>query len=93
VPADATASITFMPTSREQAPVATVAIVNGAYDSPNTPQGAVKASFSILQPAGPVRQTDRGTSQDVKDLVPSNYATGIEIQVSDDNSKQDFDLK
>lgn len=94
LPADATGSVTFDPAQAgPDKKTVTVPIVNGQYDSPDTPTGSVKASFNIQQPDGPEYTTDRGTkARNVKNLVPEKSIGGVSIEVAGDKSDQDFDL-
>jgi hypothetical protein len=93
LPAEANAQISFVGTSKEQAPPATAQIVAGKYDCPTAPQGAVKVQFNILQPSGPEYTTERGDkARQMENLVSDKYAAGIDLQVTGDNAEQNFDL-
>lgn len=95
LPADAEGFITFTQqgAAKDEKPV-TVPVTASRYDSPNTPTGKVKVYFDISRKTGPVKKSERtGTEyQDVVNLVPQQYATGIEIDVSGDKTDQDFSL-
>ncbi len=92
IPTDATAHIFFNPVDRKDGTTATVSIVNGQYDSPKTPVGAVKVTFNIAQPSGPER-VERGTTiRSMVNLTPPQYASGIDFQVDGDKSDANFDL-
>ncbi len=92
VPADAIASLSFVPTKGGEA--VAVSIVDGHYDSPQSPQGKVSVLFSISKPFGPEKVSERTGEKyrDVMNLVPPEHAAGIAIEVQGDNSNQDFDL-
>lgn len=93
LPADATGSVSFVPTSRDQAAAATAEIVNGKYDCPAAPQGAVRVSFNVMQPTGPEFTTDRGvTTRNTTNVTPAKYAAGIDVEISGDNAEQNYDL-
>lgn len=94
LPTDATGSVSFTPTSREQAPAATAEVVGGRYDCLAAPQGAVRVSFNIMQPTGPEYTTERGvTTRNTKDLTPAKYAAGIDDEISGDNAEKNYDLQ
>jgi hypothetical protein len=93
VPADATAHVSFTPAGKDQAPAASAPIVDGKYDCPGAPEGAVRVFFNITQPTGPEYTTDRGDkARHTKDLLPPKYGSGLELQVAGDNAEQNFDL-
>lgn len=50
VPANAQASVTFQPVVGNKGRAVTAVIVNGEYDSPNTPRGPVLAIMSLSIP-------------------------------------------
>lgn len=94
LPAEATGSVTFIPTSKEQAPAATAELVAGKYDCPAAPQGAIRVSFNVMQPTGPEYTTDRGTTaRQMTNIVPAEYATGIDVEITGDDAALDFDMK
>ncbi|WP_425398731.1 hypothetical protein [Aeoliella sp.] len=94
IPSDAEAFIMFVNSSAEgkEAKVS-VPIANGQYDSPDTPQGAITVTFSITR-NGPTKTSARTGEQysDVINLVPAKYSTGLPLQVTGDNTNQNFDL-
>lgn len=94
IPDNASASVTFDPTQAgPDKKSVSVPIVNGTYDSPDTPKGSVKAVFSIQVPDGAPFTTDRGTpGQNYKNIVPEAKQGGVAIEVSGDNDSQNFDL-
>jgi hypothetical protein len=94
LPADATGQVMFVPAGKDQGKPATAVITNGQYDSPNTPQGPVKVGFVISQPTGPEYTTDRGVkTRNTTSIVPASAAAGMDIDVTGDNTAQNFDLK
>lgn len=96
IPSDAEASIMFVNEKVEGEAGKTTAVINtsdGSYDAPDTPQGDVRAIFSIVR-KGPTKVSER-TGQEYQEeinLVPAKYATGIPIQVTGDNTNQNFEL-
>jgi hypothetical protein len=94
LPADATGQVMFIPVAKEQGKPVSVVIANGQYDSPETPEGPVKVNFVISQPDGPEYTTDRGAkARNTKSIVPAGAMAGMDLEVSGDNSAQNFDLK
>ena len=91
LPADAEGAITFRGATGS---AVTVPIAEGRYDSPATPKGAIKAYINISKPTGKTFRSDR-TGTDVVEtasIVPAKYGSGIDLDVSGDQSNQDFDL-
>ena len=95
VPSDADAAISFSLVDGAPQDVAKAKIVDGKYDCPDVPRGQVQVSFSISQPYGPEKVSSRtGTSyRETRNLVPAKYLAGMTLQVSGDNTSQDFDLE
>jgi hypothetical protein len=94
LPADAIGSVTFNTTDPKQGKSVSAPITNGSYDCPNAPLGQVKVGFSILQPTGPERPNERGEGmiRDNKDIVPASASAGIDLNITGDNSAQNFEL-
>jgi hypothetical protein len=94
LPSDATAHIQFVPVEKDQAPAMAAPVVNGNYDAPAVPLGAVRVYFNVTQPAGQEYVNERGDKvRDAKNLTPAKYGSGIDLTVSDDNPEQNFDLE
>jgi hypothetical protein len=95
LPADASAHVQFVPTGKDKdpAPPASAPVINGRYDAPTVPVGAVRVIFNITQPSGPEFVNDRGGTERASiSLVPEKYGSGIDLTVTGDNAAQDFDL-
>jgi hypothetical protein len=94
IPADATATIAFEPqNTAKQGPPGSAPIVDGAYDCPQVPLGAVTVYFNISQPTGPEYTTSRGDkARNVTNLTPAKYQPGVPLDVAGDNASQNFDL-
>jgi hypothetical protein len=91
LPADAEGAITFR---SDSGGAATAPITQGRYDSPATPKGAVKAYFSISKPTGKTYKSER-TGAEIEEtisIVPASVSGGVDVEVSGDNSDQNFDL-
>lgn len=91
LPADAEGAITFR---SDSGGAATAPIKEGRYDSPATPKGAVKAYFSISKPTGKTYKSERTGAEIVEtiSIVPASVSSGVDVEVSGDNSEQNFDL-
>lgn len=91
LPPDAQAGISFQPATGE---AVKVKIVDGKYDSPETPQGKVVVTFHISKPVGPVKTSPRTGKeyQNIVNIVPPRHAVGIPLEVTGDNLEQNFDL-
>lgn len=92
-PEDAEGSITFRPQGNTGKPV-TVRIVNGKYDSPNTPKGKIMAYVDLKQPTGKSRFDERLGKEIpiMKNLVPPERMRGIELNISEDKSDANIDI-
>jgi hypothetical protein len=96
VPANAQASVTFQPTAGNKGKAVTAAIVNGEYDSPNTPRGPVLAIMSLSIPTGKMIMSERmGTEvPEIKTVTLSqDQMGGITLDITGDETTHDFDLK
>lgn len=96
LPSDSEGSITFTlegSTKNKGTVSVPINIGDSSYDSPDTPRGPVKAYFSIIR-KGPAKMSQRTGQQyhDIINLVPNKYATGVDVEVEEDNSNQDFNL-
>lgn len=93
IPDDATAFVVFAPDGKGTDSVS-VPITKGHYDSSGIPRGELKVFFQITRPFGPMKKSEHtGQSfQDVANLVPDKYATGIPLKVDGDDPNRDFQL-
>jgi hypothetical protein len=93
IPSDAQAFVTFVPDDKN-AETVSVPIIQGRYDSPQTPMGPVKVFFEINPPVGPMKKSERTGQpyQDIVSLVPAKYATGVAVEVKGDDPNHDFQL-
>lgn len=93
VPGDAEGSISFKPTQAGMAKTTSVTIRQGRYDAPEVPQGPVKVFVNVQQPTGRMISEAGGTPYaEYRDLVPASFK-GLELNATEDNENQDFDLK
>src|SRR3989304_1593883 len=94
IPDDAKAFINFAPAAGGTGKSVSVEVIGGHYDSPDTPLGPLLVTFAISRPVGPEKKSDRTGQmyQDVANLVPAKYVTGIPLDVQGDNPNQDFHL-
>ena len=94
IPADSRASITFKPTRSGQAKTTFASIIDGSYDSSETPKGLVKVYISIQQPTGRMISEAGGRPYaEMRSLVPANYTGGFDMDIDADNLNKDFTLK
>jgi hypothetical protein len=91
LPADAHGSITFR---NDAGKAVTAPIVDGSYDSPQTPRGAVKAYFTISTPTGKTYKSERTGAEvpETVSIVPASASGGLDVEVSTDKRDQNFDL-
>ena len=93
IPTDARAFIMFTD-AKDMKKSASVPIESGAYDSPKTPTGAVRVSFDITKPTGPVKKSERTGEdyQDMANLVPPAKTSGVEVTIDGDKNDLNFNL-
>jgi hypothetical protein len=90
VPSDAWATINFSETTTR---VATSApITDSKYDAPDVPLGKVNAFIQIVQPTGKMASEGGRSWPETRNLVADKYNRGIQLDVTDDNSDQNFEL-
>jgi hypothetical protein len=94
LPNDAEGSITFKPTTPGQAKSTGAQILAGKYNCPEAPVGPVKVYISIQQRTGKMI-SDGGVRSypEMKELIAPGSGAGIELEVTGDNLKQDFDME
>jgi hypothetical protein len=94
IPTDAQGTISFVPTNVVQAGASTATISAGKYDATAVPKGKVLVTFTIMQPTGEEKPFAPGAraQMDVRNLVPSDKAGGVEVEISENNPNLNFDL-
>ena len=97
LPADAEGVITFMPSvGSGQAHPTSARIVDGKYHADDVPLGNVTVLLKITRLTGRMVVEDNapgGTPYPEREiLVPEPLRQGIPLEVTGDNSRQDFDL-
>jgi hypothetical protein len=90
VPDDAWVTINFRSVSTGQATSAQITDSN--YDCPDAPLGNVDVAIQILQRTGKMVSEGGRSWPETRSLIADNYARGIKLEVSGDNSDQDFAL-
>ena len=90
-PAGAIGSISFRPTGKGQPTSAQ--IVDGQYKCDNVPMGDVVVFVQLVQPTGKMVSEGGRSYPELRNLVSSKYDQGIKLNVTDDNSGQDFELE
>ena len=88
-----TGRVTFMPTGGAAGQPVSADIAAGRYDARDVPVGEMTVTFSITQGTGQmITEGDRAPYPEIVSIVPSRYAQGIPLQVTANNSAQDFAL-
>ena len=85
-------TINFLPEEPGQAAPASSQIAEGQYDARSVPLGKVRVQIIATKETG---RMIRGSSEPVPEvlsIIPPEYAQGISIQVTGDNSQQDFPM-
>jgi hypothetical protein len=90
LPDDAWATINFRSVSTGQATSAQIADSN--YDCPDAPLGSVDVSIQILQRTGKMLSEGGRSWPETRSLIADKYTSGIKLDISGDNSDQDFAL-
>jgi hypothetical protein len=91
-PANAVGTVTFRPTGSGQAQPVTVQITNGTYDCANVPMGNVDVFIQLVQQTGQTASEGGRQYPELRNLIADKYNSGIELNVTGDNSNQDFAL-
>jgi hypothetical protein len=91
-PPGALGTISFRATGPGQASSTSAEIIDGEYDCPDVPQGDVTVFIQLVQPTG--KTIDEGGRQypELRNLVPSKYDLGINLEISGSNPNQNFEL-
>jgi hypothetical protein len=90
-PAGAIGSISFRPAGKGQPTSAQ--IVDGNYKCDDVPVGDVVVFVQLVLPTGKMVSEGGRSYPELRDLVSSKHANGINLKVTDDNSSQDFELE
>jgi hypothetical protein len=91
-PSDALGTISFRATTTGQAHSTSAQILNGKYDCENVPLGKITVFLQLVQQTGKMVNDGGRQYPELHNLVPSKYNNGIELEITDDNTSQDFDL-
>ena len=92
LPADAQASLTISPISKGR--TAGAVITNGRYDCADAPVGKVKVFFNVMQKTGKmITEADNRPYAEVGSIISPKYSSGVEAEITGDNTNQDFDLE
>jgi hypothetical protein len=93
VPGNAWGTVNFRATGTGQAGQATSApITDSEYDCPNVPIGNVNVFIQVVQPTGKMASEGGRSWPETRNLIADKYGSGIQIEVTDDNSSQHFEL-
>jgi len=89
-----TGTLQFMPPQGMNAAIVEAQIKDGRYVAANVPVGKVRVLFTAVRETG--RVDNKSTSQpvpEVVNMIPERYRDGLDIEVTADLAKKDFDLK
>jgi hypothetical protein len=93
VPSNAWGTVNFRATGTGQAGQATSApITDSEYDCPNVPIGNVDVFIQVVQPTGKMASEGGRSWPETRSLIADKYSNGFQLEVTDDNSSQDFEL-
>ena|SRR5437899_1171893 len=87
-------TVQFLPPQGSKAPVVEAQIKDGRYVAANVPVGKVRVLFTAVEKTGKV--DTKSTSQpvpEVVNIIPDRYRDGLDVEVTADGAKKDFDLK
>ena len=82
--------INFLPEEPGQATPASAQIADGHYDAKAVPLGKVRVQIIATKETGRMIPGSSQPVPEVLSIIPPRYAQGISIQVTGDNSQQDF---
>jgi len=85
-------TINFLPEEPGQAAPASAQIAAGQYDVKAVPLGKVRVQIIATRETGRMITGSSEPVPEVLSIIPPKYAQGISIQVTGDNSQQDFPL-
>jgi hypothetical protein len=93
IPPEAQTLITFRPTAANQANAASAPIVDGRFDVPAAPQGAVRVNFHIQLPIGEKAFLPGALPEmQYRTLVPQKHADGMALDIAGDDLEMKLDL-
>lgn len=93
LPAGTQGSITFRPEGAQAKPI-TVQVVDGKYDSPQTPKGKITAYFDLNKPTGKTFTSERTGEvvEEMESIVPRENLQGVQLEVTEDKTDATIDL-
>jgi len=86
-------TLQFVPQDATRAPVTAASIVDGQFVAEAVPQGKLRVLFTASKETGKMIKEYSTPRPEVINLIPVKYRSGIPIEVTGDNSNQNFDLK
>jgi hypothetical protein len=93
LPAGAMASLSIRPTAPGQGRAAGAAGVNEKYNCLDAPLGKVKVFVDVQHPTGKmITESDGVPFKKYGSLIAPKYTGGIELDITEDNLNQNFDL-
>ena len=89
----ASGRVNFMPAAGTTGVPVSAEIVSGTYQASDVPLGSNTVTFSLTKDTGKmIAEGDRQPYPEIVSIVPPQYAQGFQLNVTGDNSAQDFAL-
>ena len=85
-------NISFIPTEGGQSRPTAIDFHNGAYNLDDAPLGSVRVRIISPQETGKMIPGSSQPEPEIIDIVPAGYRQGIEVEITGDNDKLNFDL-
>jgi hypothetical protein len=84
--------IGFVPLDSKHGRGVTGKILDGRYSVPGVPQGKVRVYLTAVKFTGRMLDYMGAKVPEQISLIPSNYASGIDVEVRGDDSNRDFNI-
>jgi hypothetical protein len=82
----------FVPQGPDRKPPVTADIKDGRYSASSVPLGKVQVRFSATKPTGRMIREYSQPYPEIVSIIPKQYEDGIAIEVTGDQSTQNFEL-
>jgi hypothetical protein len=92
VPSDAWVTINFRPSLGSSGQPTSAEVTGSSYECPDVPLGKVDVFIQALQETGQMRSEGGRSWPETRSLIADKYGSGIQIEVTEDNSDQHFEL-
>ena len=88
----ASGNITFMPQGTNAGQPISQPIKEGKYETVAVPKGQLKVTITATEPTGEMDNSRTPAIPIVKNIVPTKYQSGIDVDINADNPSQNFEL-